>query len=93
MEGTRYWSWSRISEDGRWKLTSISVYEDKIYERWEKLETCKQTKADSTMNKQHKSARMPRGWLKHARELFKCAMNAKKKVVNKQQARKLPNST
>ena len=82
-----------MSEDGQWKLTSISVYEDKIYERWEKIETCKQTKADSTMNKQRRTAQMPRGWLKHAKALFKCAMNAKKKMVNKQQAGKLPKST
>jgi hypothetical protein len=92
-EDTRYWSWSRTSTDGRWRLTSISVYEDKIYESWERIETCKQIKADSTKNRQHKGAKMPRGWIKHAKELYKCAMRAKKKMVNKQQAGRLPKST
>ncbi len=87
MVETRYWSWSRTSGDGQWRLTSISVYEDKIYERWEKMDSWKQSKADPTKNYQHSVSPMPRGWLKHAKESYKRdrgMKNAKSKLVNTQ---------
>ncbi len=96
MEDMRYWSWNRISDDGLWRLTSISVYEDKIYESWEKVANFKQTKANATRSKQRRGSQMPGGWLKHAKELLKCAQGATlipRKMVNKHQAGKIPKST
>ncbi len=64
MEDTLYWSWSRISDDGQWRLSSISVYENKIYERWEKI---KKPKAGSSMKKRRKGF-LDAPWVAEARE-------------------------
>ena len=52
--------------------------------------------ATVALNKQCRGSQMPRGWFKHAKDLLKCAQGAKKaprKMVNKQQAGKIPKST
>ena len=52
--------------------------------------------ATISLNKQCRGSQMPRGWFKHAKDLLKCAQGAKKaprKMVNKQQAGKIPKST
>ena len=93
MEDTLYWSWNRISDDGQSRLSSISVYENKIYERWEKI---KKPKAGSSMKKRRRGSSMPRGWLKHAKKLLICAQhakNAKSKTAKEQPEGKVTKST
>ena len=91
-----HWSWSRTSADGRWRLSSISVYEEKIYETWELTEKGKDTKADSTTHNQGRGMRMPHKWFKRAKGLLRRAKgllkraqedkNAKNQLVKKRQA-------